>query len=1439
MDPSHVSFVRMGCRIAFVACVLLAPLRTWAQAAPPQSRIVDKVDESVLVSLRGNTHPLAQRQFDRGAAPADLPMARMLLVLKRGAAQEAALEKLLDDQQDQSSPSYHQWLTPDQFGQQFGPSDQDVPAVAAWLRAHGFQIGMIGRGRTVIEFSGTAAQVLQAFHTEIHKYTVNGEDHWANASDPQIPAALAPVIVGVASLHNFPKLPQYRIAGKFSRDNASGRVQPLAKADFTTVDSSICNLSGTGECYFVGPYDFAKIYNVLPLWTSSPAIDGTGQSIAIVSQSNINIQDVRDFRTLFGLPPNDPQIFLNGPDPGLVQGPETEALLDVELAGGVAKAATIKLVVSQATNSTQGSDLAGLYAVENSLASTVSESYGDCELFLGTAGNTFESMIRQQAAAQGITYINSAGDEGSARCDPFMGNAPAPATHGLTVSGLASTPYGVAVGGTDFLNFGANYTFKTPSPYWNTSNGSNQVSAKGYIPETVWNSNCTSPAYIAVGAGTSAEASCNNPNASGAVQTVAGGGGKSSCITSDGATPSTCSGGYPKPSWQSAPGVPADGVRDIPDLSLFSSPGFMDSAYIVCEADVLPTPVSCSLNTPFTTFLGIGGTSAAAPSFAGIMALVDQYTHSSGQGNANYVLYRLASSSLQTSNSCGASSNPSSQCIFYDVTAGSNTVPCLSATYDCVTSTSGDSYGVLSGYDAGTGYDLATGLGSINAYNMVHAWSMPATQSHVTLSLSPTTITHGQSVNYSITVTPNSATGDVSLIGSPTGTGSDGVAFLTLQNGIASGTTRALPGGTSYAVKAHYPGDTNNAPSDSSPVTVTVTPEPSKPVIWISAQTNPVVTTNPSAVSYGTQITGIVGVGNAQATAAIPPQPVCTLLACPTGAVTVSDSFNGGSPVSVGPPTGLPLDITGETQNFSLPLLAGGQYQISASYPGDNSYQAGTGTYALTVLPAFVFMSFNTFLPPPVLLGTSLTLSVTVSSFVVSGTGLAAPTGTITFTDGGAPIPGTVTYTSQSGAGINGSLTASIPYTFSAGGGHQIVASYNGDSNYSANSTTMSVWVVYPTTMTESLSAMTINAGQSVTVTATAKSSAKSPAMTGTFVFGGNPLFNPVGPVVPTLSTDAGGDQVLTATASVTPLTYSSQLILVDYSGDSNFEAQHGNITLTVNPPGFTMSTSVPSMTITAGQSGIATVTATPQTTLSSSVSLTCNLFPIVGETCSFSPTSQLNLNNGTATSASATISIATVAASASPTTSFGGPRLAQTKDTPPAGGWLFVLVDALAVLILSLWSGQKHKRLAACVGMICMLLLAIGCGSSGGNGGGGPVPTTLTLTTSAVKVPSGSMVTMTATVHSTQSPTGTVTLGEPGLQLASGTVINGTATFQFPNLPVGTHVISAAYSGDANNQGSQTNGSISEVITGTVPITISGVSGTLTNNATMSVTIQ
>src|SRR5579859_1837768 len=435
---------------------LVLPSGVFGQAPGAAIRIQQPIDETRRIVLQGNTHPLARPEFDMGTAAADLAMDRMLLVLKRGNEQEVVLHHFLDEQQTRTSTSYHRWLTPEQFGKEFGPSESDLQTVVSWLQYHGFAITSASRGRTVIEFSGTAGQVRETFHTTIHRYMVNGKGQWANATDPEIPSALAPVVAGVASLHNFGRQPMHHINSAF-QSRAHGRdstVHPSPTPISQIATGGACGLFAI-PCNFIGPYDFATIYNVLPLWNATSPIDGTGQIIAIVGQSDIYPQDFANFRQDFGLPPGNLNIIYNGLPPAKLasQGDELESDLDVEWSGAVAKGATVDLVASVSTNSTAGVDLSALYIVDNNLAPVMSESYGACELAMGTAGNLFYSQLWQQAAAQGISVFISSGDSGAATCDRYHGSIPQPAQGGLAVNGIASTPFNVAVGGTDFNDF--------------------------------------------------------------------------------------------------------------------------------------------------------------------------------------------------------------------------------------------------------------------------------------------------------------------------------------------------------------------------------------------------------------------------------------------------------------------------------------------------------------------------------------------------------------------------------------------------------------------------------------------------------------------------------------------------------------------------------------------------------------------------------------------------------------------------------------------------------------------------------------------------------------------------------------------------------------------------------------------------------------------------
>jgi subtilase family serine protease len=783
------------CFLLLPAALLTLEGGAAAQSSGPQRRIVQAIDESKLTTLRGNTHPFARPEFDRGTAPSHLPLERMLLVLKRSPDQEAALNKLMDEQQDVSSANFHKWLTPEEFGRQFGPSDEDIQTVTLWLESHGFQVAEVTPGRTLIEFSGDASRIEEAFHTEIHKYSVRGEEHWANASDPMIPTALIPVISGVASLNNFPRKPMSRLVGAFTKSTTKGNtVRRQPGLTVTGCDTGVLNAT---DCFVVGPTDLATIYNVLPLWNAN--VDGSGVTIAIVGDSNINIADTHNFRSIFGLPTNDPKVVLAGTEPRL-NGDEIEANLDVQWSGAVATGANIDLVIAASTDTTFGGDIAAEFVINHNLGSILSESFSACELALGTTGNQMYNTLWQQAAAQGITVLVSTGDIGSSACEEFAA--------GLGVNGLASTPFDTGVGGTDFDQY------PNPLLFWNaTNNPSTQASATGYIPETTWNDSCTNQIWILLGYGPTPEANCNNPGDpfSGFpnVGIVGGSGGASNCISSsDGAIPTSCSGGYAKPSWQSGPGVPSDGSRDLPDVSLFSADGLLDSYYYLCEQDLNPQLGACSTSV----FTGVGGTSVSAQVFASIVALIDQKTNSR-QGLINPTLYALAAAE---GNSCTSVANPSANCVFYDVVKGTNAQPCVVASTPDCPAPSNPAYtssilsadgGVTEAYDAGPGFDLATGLGTVNVANLVNDW--------------PTS--GASAADFSVTSTSSTIT-----IASP---GTSGTATITFaaQSGftgtidLSSAACAALPAFTSCSFdKTSISLDGSN-PTASTTLTVTTT----------------------------------------------------------------------------------------------------------------------------------------------------------------------------------------------------------------------------------------------------------------------------------------------------------------------------------------------------------------------------------------------------------------------------------------------------------------------------------------------------------------------------------------------------------------------------------------------------------------------------------------
>jgi len=721
-------------RVAVFSIPVLVIALAFPLVLIPQNRssrvlITQPVDENVLHRLSGNTRAQANAQNDAGAVADSLAMEHMLLQLQRPPEQELAVRRLIDSQHDPASPNFHHWLTAAQFGQSFGPAQEDINAVTGWLRSHGFQVNLVYPNGMLIDFSGTAGQVRTAFHTAIHNLNVNGQPHIANMSDPQIPAALAPVVAGVVSLHDF--LP---------------RTMSRRHTEFTFA-------SGGSTYQAVTPADLATIYNLNPLFAAGTA--GQGQTIAVVEDSNLySDADWNTFRATLGLSPYTTGSLTtvhpaaaganNCLNPGVANGDDGEATLDAEWASAAAPGAAIMVATCASTRTTFG----GLIAIQNLVNAAagppaiISLSYGECEAGNGASANAAYNAVFQQAVAEGVSVFVAAGDEGGASCDAGATGA----THGIGVSGYASTPYNVAVGGTDFGDTVAG----SAGAYWSATNSATYGSAVSYVPEIPWNDSCAGALLagsFGYSTGYGANGFCGSSAAAqNGLQVVAGGsGGPSGCASgtpaSSGVVSGTCE-GYAKPAWQAGVmGLPADGVRDLPDVSLFAGDGVWGHFYVMCWSNRRGGGAPCTGDP--SGWAGGGGTSFATPIMAGIQALVNQQA-GSAQGNPNYVYYQLAASQYGAAGSpvCNSSSGNATDagCIFYNVTQGDNAVNC-SGSQNCFGATGSSAThgrhatpsanGELStsssapapAFGAAVGWNFATGIGTVNAYNLVNNWT--------------------------------------------------------------------------------------------------------------------------------------------------------------------------------------------------------------------------------------------------------------------------------------------------------------------------------------------------------------------------------------------------------------------------------------------------------------------------------------------------------------------------------------------------------------------------------------------------------------------------------------------------------------------------------------------------------------------------------------------
>jgi uncharacterized protein (TIGR03437 family) len=633
-------------------------LASISQAAAPD-RITRQVNASQSRALTGNTQPQAEARFDRGAVDPGMPMNYVVLIVRPSQAQQAELDRLLVDQQNPGSPSYHQWLSPEVFGNRFGLSPSDHSKIVAWLHSEGLTVNVSGRGRNWVAFSGTAGQISKTLRTPIHRFEVGGELHYANTVEPSVPEALSEVVGGFLGLNDF-------------------HLQPMIRKVTPEYNS--------GGSHYLAPPDWATVYNVAPLYQAG--IDGTGQSIVVVGESDVPIADIRAFRTRFGLPANDPKMLLyGGTDPGFNDA-QIEGDLDLEWAGAIAPKATIYYVFGS------NAITAITAAVSANLSPVITVSYGSCEIGWRLS---YWRAIAQQANAQGITILNSSGDSGAAGCDA-QGSLPMAAA-GRSVDFPAVLPEVTGVGGTQLA--------EGTGSYWATTNGTNLTSALSYIPEVAW----------------------NDTDATGL---LASGGGASLL--------------YARPAWQTGPGVPNDNARHVPDVAMSAA---AHDAYTV---------------TYNSANYFVNGTSASSPSFAGVIALLNQYQVSKGyqaspgMGNINPQLYRLAQDV---------------PAVFHDVTSGNNVVPCSQGSPDCGTG----SYG----YQAAAGYDMATGLGSVDANSLVTQWHTDAKGVTTSLFLNASRVTVNDTIGMTASVFSAASQGDTSTL--PTGT----VSFSA--NGVALGTS--------------------------------------------------------------------------------------------------------------------------------------------------------------------------------------------------------------------------------------------------------------------------------------------------------------------------------------------------------------------------------------------------------------------------------------------------------------------------------------------------------------------------------------------------------------------------------------------------------------------------------------------------------------------------
>jgi subtilase family serine protease len=1034
----------------FVLAMATVSITAKAESLSPKVRIVDAIDETNLVALKGNTHPAATAKNDVGKVSGALRMSDLILVLSRDADQQAAFEKFVASQYDSNSPNFHQWLTPDQVGEQFGPSQTDIATITNWLSGHGLTVNSVSRDRMSIRFGGAALQVQSTFHTEVHNLLVKGVPHVANMSDPQIPHALSTVVVGVKALHDFFPRPAHHLGNLVQKDAKSGGWLRMPSTG-STQTSGVPTARSTGarpqfgisvggsSPYLVedvDPWDFATIYNILPLWNAPSPINGAGQTIAVAGTSDINQNDIATFRRFFGLPAytsaTQPQIIhpkATGDDPGictLSSGPCTiddllENSLDVEWTGSIAPAAQIILVTGVSQSATDDNLFdAEDYIVQNVdtlNARIINVSYGECELANGTAGNVEYYDMWQTAAAEGISVFVAAGDSGSASCDQGgdANGVPYSAELGTSVSGLASTPYNTAVGGTDFNWCSLNSATEcTPAPFWGTnykSAGSTEAvtSALGYVPETPWNNTCTNPLmvpYLESFFGTGTAYIANNGNSYGVndaeegcnaiyyntetlfqigdsalldlVDTVGGSGGASSCVVNTtlptGTTFGACTSAATSTGATSNPGTgAAQGSLTVVNNG-WPKPSW--------QTGVQGIPSDGVRDLPDVSFFASDG-----------------FISSSA-----YLICVSEDSTADPQCSYQTSSEPFAQ----EVGGTSVATPAMA--------------GVMALINQKTG--ASQGLASPELYKLASSQTYGACSAEI-IGNSPSAKNscYFYDIDTGTIAMPCDATDN-----SPNCNVIHSGDYVGILSGYSAGAGYDLATGLGSLNVANVVNAWPAAAVGSGQSTITVAPAVTS---LNSNNTLSVTVTLASNPAGGVNPTGAV-----------------TLTASGSTYTQTVTSFTGSYSFTI-PANSLPGSAAGMVDT------------LTASYAGDTVYAATSNTATVMVTTVALLTPTITVTPASTTANSSSSLNVTVT---VAGTSIT-PTGTVTLSGGG--------YTSPSQPLANGSYTFTIPANSLATGADSLTVNYSGDGSYGAGSNSATVTVT-ESTFTLNLPAVTV-----------------------------------------------------------------------------------------------------------------------------------------------------------------------------------------------------------------------------------------------------------------------------------------------------------------------------------------------------------------------------